>query len=429
MVEHLPASGASNWPEFRIGELGQVEAGRQRNPNAPGTPRPYLRVANVYDGRLDLSDVLEMPFTDNEFERFRLHPGDILLNEGQSLQLVGRCSLYRGEPVSVAFQNSLIRFRAGPNVETEFAFQLFRHLQYSGVFSSVATQTTSIAHLGVSRFASIPVRIPPLPEQRKIAAILSSVDETIVKTEAVIAQLEVVKKALIERLLARGMPGRHVSFKQTEAGALPSSWHIVRLSEVAEVRTGLSKNSKRALATTVELPYLRVANVQDGHLDLDEVKTIAVEASQVERFLLHRGDVLFCEGGDADKVGRGTVWRGELPLCLHQNHVFAVRPTDAVLPEFLSIYRGSSRGKAYFLDAAKQTTNLASINSTQLRALPLPLPPIEEQQEIVAIVVATADRISIQRRSLKSLQSIKTALLDALLSGRIRMNPVAQEAA
>lgn len=278
-------------------------------------------------------------------------------------------------------------------------------------------------------YKEVRVPLPPLPEQRKIAAILSSMDDTIEKTQAVIDQLEVVKQGLLGELLTRGMPGQHKEFKETEIGDIPVTWRICRLKEIAEVRTGLAKNSKRASGSTVELPYLRVANVQDGYLDLRKVKTIQFDAALIERYLLRDGDVLFNEGGDADKVGRGTVWRGQLPQCLHQNHVFVVRPSREVHPDFLSLYGGSARGKAYFLDAAKQTTNLASINSSQLKALPVPLPPPEEQRKIVEIAESLRVRKEAEEKALNALRHIKTDLLDSLLSGKLRVSTSAQEAA
>ena len=137
----------------------------------------------------------------------------------------------------------------------------------------------------------------------------------------------------------------------------------------------------------LELPYLRVANVQDGHLDLDVIKTVAVSHDDVARFSLQHGDVLFTEGGDFDKLGRGTVWRGAVPNCLHQNHVFAVRPSPAkLLPEFLATLASSAHGRRYFQLSSKQSTNLASINSTQLKEFPVPLPSLDLQRKIVEIL-------------------------------------------
>ncbi|MFG6561839.1 restriction endonuclease subunit S [Sulfitobacter sp. 1A15299] len=166
----------------------------------------------------------------------------------------------------------------------------------------------------------------------------------------------------------------------------PTGWDLVSLSQVATVQTGLAKG-KVVNGQALELPYLRVANVQDGHLDLEVIKTITVSPESVARFSLQPGDVLFTEGGDFDKLGRGTVWRGEIPNCLHQNHVFAVRPSPSkLLPEFLAALASSAHGRRYFQLSSKQSTNLASINSTQLKEFPVPLPSLDLQRNIVEIL-------------------------------------------
>ena len=152
------------WRKVRIGDWGDVVGGRQRSVHVTaGRPRPYLRVANVYQDRIDTTDVLTMPFRDDEFERYRLVPGDILLNEGQSEDLVGRSAIYEGIPASCAFQNTLVRFPAGPDCDFRFAQQVFKHLWATGAFRRISKRTTSIAHLGVNRFASLSVIVPTLP--------------------------------------------------------------------------------------------------------------------------------------------------------------------------------------------------------------------------------------------------------------------------
>lgn len=411
------------WKKAPVATFGEVVAGKAKNTAGIGENRPYLRVANVFDGRIDVRDVLEMPFSDEEFTRYRLEHGDVLLNEGQSLELVGRCAMYRGEyPGPCAIQNALVRFRAGPHASPAFAEQLFRWCQRAGVFAAIATQTTSIAHLGVKRLADLELLFPPVGEQRKIATILSSVDDAIEATQAVIEQLQVVKKAMMAELLTRGLPGRHTRFKMTEIGEVPEEWEVVALSSVGHLQTGLAKG--KAVEGGVELPYLRVANVQDGHVDLSEVKTIRVDERSVERYRLRAGDVLFTEGGDADKLGRGCVWRGQIDPCLHQNHVFAVRTQpERLMPEFLSYWAASPRGKAYFLDCAKQTTNLASINSTQLKALPVPLPDAGEQVAIVDALQTLEARLAAERAVAQGATAVKTTLMSVLLTGEVRVKP------
>jgi type I restriction enzyme S subunit len=159
-----------DWEVCRIDQIGDVQSGRQRSPHfTEGEPRPYLRVANVFDGFIDSRDLLTMKFTDGEFERFKLKPGDILLNEGQSLELVGRNAVYEGQPANCCFQNTLLRFRAGPETSPRFAYALMQRLYQEGRFSEIATQTTSVAHLGGRRFAALMVGLPPMTEQLMIA--------------------------------------------------------------------------------------------------------------------------------------------------------------------------------------------------------------------------------------------------------------------
>jgi type I restriction enzyme S subunit len=190
------------WKLKRINELGKVQAGRQRSPHfTEGKIRPYLRVANVFDGYIDTSDVLEMAFTEDEYKRYCLQDGDILLNEGQSLDLVGRSAIYRGVPKNCCFQNTLIRFRAYKDINIEFAQTLFQFLQYSGRFSAIALQTTSIAHLGVSRFASLEVMLPPYEEQCQIAEIFFVQQKALNTEREKLLQLQILKCGLMQDLL------------------------------------------------------------------------------------------------------------------------------------------------------------------------------------------------------------------------------------
>lgn len=194
---------SGKWETKRVDEMGEVLAGKALNVHGPGRLRPYLRTKNVLDGRIDLDDVLEMPMTDAEFERFRVMKNDVLLNEGQSLDLVGRCSMYQDELSSpCAMQNQLLRFRARKHTSPAFAEHLFRYCQHTGVFSAIATQTTSVAHLGSTRFSSLRLLWPSDPaEQEAIATVLSDMDVEIAALEQRREKTRLLKQGMMQELL------------------------------------------------------------------------------------------------------------------------------------------------------------------------------------------------------------------------------------
>ncbi|GAB1390304.1 MAG: hypothetical protein AMXMBFR78_25650 [Rubrivivax sp.] len=229
----------------------------------------------------------------------------------------------------------------------------------------------------------------PLAEQRRIVDLLSRA-EGIVRLRR---EAQAKAKAIIPALFL-DMFG--------DPAANPKGWPITPLSEVAEVISDVAKGRKLEPGEDVELPYMRVANVKDGYLDLAEVKTIEIKRTEVDKRLIQPGDLLMTEGGDPDKLGRAALWLGEIERCVHQNHVFKVRSDRSrVLPTFLRALAGSSYGKAYFLSVAKKTTGIASINKTQLSAFPVVLPPLA-QQERFAAQAAAVESIALQQAEARS---------------------------
>lgn len=181
---------------------------------------------------------------------------------------------------------------------------------------------------------------------------------------------------------------------------LPEGWVWASLDMLGEIASGVAKGTKRDGNVSVrEVPYLRVANVQRGYLDLSEVKTILATERDIEALALKSGDVLFNEGGDRDKLGRGWVWHDEVAECIHQNHVFRMRPYSPDLrPELIS-HHGNTFGKRWFQTAGKQTTNLASINMSMLRLFPVPVAPADEQTEVLAQMQVQLDSLGRQEEA------------------------------
>ena len=205
---------------------------------------------------------------------------------------------------------------------------------------------------------------------------------------------------------------------------LPAGWSWAPLGEIADLKGGLTKGKKRRPGEKVrQVPYLRVANVQRGRLDLSEVFTIEATDAEAADLQLHHGDVLFNEGGDRDKLGRGWVWRNEIPGCIHQNHVFRARlRSKGLLPEVVSWY-GNSAGQRYFWDEGKHTTNLASINLTKLSRFPLPVAPAREQIRLVEALDSYLTRLDAAAAGLKrveaNLKRYRASVLKAAVEGRL----------
>jgi len=239
-----------------------------------------------------------------------------------------------------------------------------------------ATPAVTVKHLSVKGIRSIEIPLPPLTEQKRIAAILDKADAIRRKRQQAIQLADDFLRSVFLDMF--GDPVTN-----------PKGWEEQPLHNLADIRSGVTKGKKVDLDKSETLPYMRVANVQDGYLDLSDIKQIVVSKTDAKKYVLKRGDLLLTEGGDPDKLGRGYVWDGEIENCLHQNHIFAVRikssKTNLIRPQFLSATVGSLRGKRYFLKVGKQTTGIATINKTVLSEFPALVPPIKLQDEYIAI--------------------------------------------
>ena len=232
----LDESSGKNWKTCLIRDAGAVQLGRQRAPKYHKglNMHPYLRVQNVFEARLDLSDVMEMEFSPEDFNRYQLHFGDILLNEGQSPQFLGRPAMFKGELPNVCFTNTLIRFRADERVlNRDYALLVFRHYMHEGRFKDEGTITTNIAHLGAGRFASLEIRLPSLPEQQEI---VRRVEALFALADRIEARLTAAQKA-VERLtpavLAKAFRGELVPQDPNDE---PASALLERLRKVQTSR-------------------------------------------------------------------------------------------------------------------------------------------------------------------------------------------------
>ncbi len=331
-------------------------------------------------------------------------------------------------PVTINQDMKALRFQQG--IEPIFAVCLFEGVG-KGILGAVVEEAAHGTRvIRMDRWRTVVAPIPPEEEQRAIAAFLdretARIDALLAKKERLIELLQEKRTALITRAVTKGLDP-NVPMKDSGVewlGEIPAHWEVNRLKAVSGLQTGLTLGKKYEGRSLTTRPYLRVANVQDGYLALDDIAEIELPEQDVSRYELQEDDVLMTEGGDFDKLGRGYVWEEQVAGCLHQNHIFAVRPLrNLLMPRFLVLTLVCGYGRAYFTATSKQSTNLASTNSTKLRNFPVPIPSLPEQEEIVSGVDRETDKIGVLvakvREAIDRLKELRTALISAAVTGKI----------
>ncbi len=260
--------------------------------------------------------------------------------------------------------------------------------------------TVTIPSLTKVNLLKVQMPLPPLDVQQKIAATLDVAAELIALRKRQLAELDELIKSVFYQMF--GDPEENIH-----------GWMLKTLDDVAEIASGVTKGRKLIDKALITVPYMRVANVQAGKLMLDEIKEIDVLPSDVIKYQLLSGDLLMTEGGDPDKLGRCAIWNNEIKNCIHQNHIFRVRLDQGILnPRFACELIGSHFGKKYFLKAAKQTTGIATINSTQLKRFPILLPPIEIQNQFSTIVTKIEEQKSLVQKAIAESQLLFDSLMN-----------------
>ncbi|UED85841.1 restriction endonuclease subunit S [Streptomyces profundus] len=359
-----------------------------------------VRMNNIArSGKLDLTKKRYVPASQKQVEKTLLGPGDILFNATNSPDLVGKTLLFSGLDEPTVFSNHFLRLRTDEEQVTPAYLAHLLQAQFQrGVFKSMCRQWVNQATVSRDSLLRMDLPVPPITEQHEIVSVLDHVDALRIKRQNTLSLLDDLAESIFADTFGNvATNDRH--------------WNSARsLGEVAFVGSGITKGRKVPNLPLRKIPYMAVVNVQERHLDLSVIKEIDATEDEINRYRLLGNDLLLTEGGDPDKLGRGTLWRNELPECIHQNHIFRVRVRDGsgVDPVFLNWLIASARGRRYFLRSAKQTTGIASINATQLKNFPLLTPPIEVQQEFSA-------RMG-RLESWKSLLTKHLVELDALFS-------------
>lgn len=399
-----------DWEVSFVGTMGDVRAGKALAARGLGPQRPYLRTKNVFDGRIDLADVLRMPMTEAEFSRYRLRPGDVLLNEGQSLELVGRCAMYNDEyPEPCAIQNQLIRFRARDGVSASFAAHLFRYCQKSGVFAAIALQTTSVAHLGVSRFHQLQLAWPlELVEQERIAEALGDADALIESLEQLIVKKRNLKQGSAQDLLVgkKRLPG------------FTEEWKTQTISHFFEL-VGARNAELNDNVVTI--------SAQLGFVRQEEFFKKRVASKVLENYyLIDRGDFAYnrsySNGYPFGAIKRLTKYAKGVVTTLYI--CFALKPDADADPCFFEHYFEAgllNSGLATVTNEGGRAHGLLNITKVDFFSRELNCPSGPEQTAIAAILSDMDAEIDALEAKLGKARQLKQGMMQELLTGKVRL--------
>lgn len=398
---------------------------------------PVLRLTALRKGGINLAERKGGAWTRVDAERFLVRAGDFLVARGNgSLDLVGRGGLVGPDPDPVAFPDTMIRVR--PDAERLEP----RYLALAWTAPAARTQiersartTAGIYKINQTHLEAIRVPVPPLDEQRRIVDLLeyhlSRLDAADHGLALALAKLNGLReRTIVHALTGVDHPERvdaslpDVGASDGELPSLPLGWEWARLGDVADVVGGITKDAKKqGDPSFVEVPYLRVANVQRGHLKLDVVTQIRADPAKAKALRLETGDVLLNEGGDRDKLARGWVWEGQIDECIHQNHVFRARLHEPRLDPYFLSWTGNTFGGRWAERNGKQSVNLASISLRMIKQMPVIVPAAGEADRVAASLRDQLDSYARLASSLESARergaALRQSLLAAAFSGRL----------
>ncbi|MGI2184670.1 restriction endonuclease subunit S [Shewanella oncorhynchi] len=372
-----------SWPIVKLGDVCDLQNGYafKSSDYVEESNTLSCRMSNIRPGGVFNIDYNSRFLPDEfaeKYKQFLLKDGDVIIamtDLADSPKILGVPTV-----VKTTGRNILLNQRVGKLVIRDTSIIHFPYLKLALNYPRVRDIYKKYAggglqiNLGKSDLLSVEIPLPPLAEQKRIAAILDKADAIRRKRQQAIQLADDFLRAVFLEMFGDPVTNQ-------------KGWEEAVLKDIADIRSGVTKGKKINPDDAITLPYMRVANVQDGYLALDDIQEITVSRRDAEKCKLMIGDILLTEGGDPDKLGRGYVWSGEIDNCIHQNHIFSVRVNDQskIRPAFLSAVISSQRGKQYFLKVGKQTTGIATINKTVLSEFLPFIPPVEVQDKYLEI--------------------------------------------
>ncbi|CAH8283086.1 type I restriction enzyme S subunit [Mariniflexile fucanivorans] len=299
--------------------------------------------------------------------------------------------------------------RKNKNFNLPFVFESLKRINY---------QCTEHKRYWISEYQHLKIPVPPLPEQQKIADILSTVDAKIAVIDQQITETQALKKSLMQRLLTKGIG--HTEFKDSPLGKIPKSWEVVKLGNlVTKVGSGKTPKGGSEIYTDKGIIFIRSQNVLRGKLNLSDVVFISNEIhSSMNNSKLQPNDVLLNITGAS--IGRSCVLPNDFKEGNVNQHVCIIRTKSRLNPHYLSQLLNSSFG-VNSINKFQAGGNREGLNFQQIRSFDIPFPVIEEQDKISNILSSVDEKLEVLSEKKTHYQELKQGLMQQLLTGKIRV--------
>jgi type I restriction enzyme S subunit len=355
-------------------------------------------------------------------QRLTLKHGDVLFNWRNSSELIGKSAVFEEQQEPHVFASFVLRIRCDEmRSHNMFLCYLMNYYREQGVFINLSRRAVNQSNYNRNEISVLPIPLPPIDEQRQIAAALSVVRRAIKRQERLIALTSELKKALMHKLFTDGTRGERL--KQTEIGRVPESWTVGPLKEFTE--SFQYGTSVKCGYDVKGLPVLRIPNVVGGHLDVNDLKFGNPKKNELETARIRSGDLLFVRtNGVRENAGRCSIYRGELgESCYFASYLIRARVRDELMPEFLEEYTRTEAGVRLLAGRAVRTADgKFNINTGTLETLLVPKPEIDEQKAIADVLGLIDKKARSHRASKAILEALFRTLLHQLMTAQIRVN-------
>lgn len=408
-----------DWAVCPLGRLvSSVEYGSSAKSSSKGS-MPVLRMGNLQAGMIDWNDLV---YTDDarEIAKYALCPGDVLFNRTNTIDLVGKTSIYRGEQPAI-FAGYLIRVKTKRDLLDSRFLNYTLNTELAKKYSlKVLSVAVGQANINGQKLRSYPIPLPPTTvEQSAIASALSDVDALLSGLDALIAKKRDIKQAAMQQLLTGKirLPGfeSNAGFRQTDVGVIPKDWEVSTVGRQFDVTLGKMLDAEKNIGELK--PYIGNRNVRWGSVSVSELPLMRLTRADMEKFRLRNGDLLVCEGGD---VGRAAIWDAPVEECYYQKALHRLRPlrgfNSRLMVGLLRLW--SDRGT---LANYVTQTSIAHLPREKFMEIPMPVPSSLEQTAIVEVLSdMDAELAALEARRDKT-RLLKQGMMQELLTGKTRL--------